>query len=82
MQNRKLQREAVEEFDQGVKRTFTEPEITSAESGIEPTGHSRHSMENSVRDAVGAIFLGFYDYSPKEKKHGTLRMCSSFDPWT
>ncbi|KAK2570254.1 Tyrosine-protein kinase receptor torso [Acropora cervicornis] len=52
MKNRKLQREAVEEFDQGVKRTFTEPEITSAESGIEPTGHSRHSMENSVRDAA------------------------------
>ena len=82
MQNRKLQGEAAEEFDQGAKRTSTEPEIASAESGIDPTVHSRRSMENSVRDAVGAIFLGFYDYSRKEKKHGMLRMCSSFDPWT
>ena len=57
MQNRKLQGEAAEEFDQGVKRTSTKPEITSAESGIDPTGHSRCSLENSVRDAVGAIFL-------------------------
>ena len=82
MQNRKLQGEAAEEFDQGAKRTSTDPEITSAESGIDHTAHSRRSMDSSVRDAVGAIFLRFYDYSPKEKKHGMLRMCSSFDPWT
>ncbi|KAK2570252.1 Tyrosine-protein kinase receptor torso [Acropora cervicornis] len=53
MQNRKLQGEASEEFDQGAKRTSTEPEITSAESGIDPTGHSRRSLENSIRDAKG-----------------------------
>ncbi|XP_044179128.1 tyrosine-protein kinase receptor torso-like isoform X1 [Acropora millepora] len=52
MQNRKLQGEAAEEFDQGAKRTSTEPEIASAESGIDPTVHSRRSMENSVRDAA------------------------------
>ena len=79
MQNRKLQGEAAEEFDQGAKRTSTEPEITSAVSGIDPTGLSRRSLENSVRDAVGAIFLGFYANSPTEKKHDMLCTGSSFD---
>lgn len=79
MQNRKLQGEAAEELVQEAKRTSTEPEITSAESGIDPTGHSWRSLENSVRDAVGAIFLGFYVHSPTEKEHDMLCMWSSFD---
>ena len=79
MQNRKLQGKAVEEFDHGAKRASTEPEINSAESEIDLTGYSRRSIENSVRDAVGAIFLGFYGNSPKEKKHDMLCMCGSFE---
>ncbi|XP_029207243.2 uncharacterized protein LOC114970916 isoform X1 [Acropora millepora] len=72
MQNRKLQGEAAEEFDQGAKRTSTEPEITSAESGIDPTGHSRRSLENSARDAALSTILA--ERGENTQKSGQRRL--------